>query len=179
MNHIKFYQVTEAYVDYLLPYAPHLFHNRQEKGKKARKYIGPVLRCGSIVYLAPLSSFKQKHRDMKDSLDFIKVKNYAVINLNNMFPVPSGQYRYVDISEEDDEKYRDLLRAEYRYIKTIQGRILHHAAVLYKLKLQGQPSSLAYRCNDFLQLEEACRRFAGASMTVRKPSCTPGQILRL
>ena len=32
MSHIKFYHITEAYVEYLRPCAPHLFYNRQEEG---------------------------------------------------------------------------------------------------------------------------------------------------
>ena len=41
-------------------------------------------------YFAPLSSFKEKHTRMPEAVDFIKIKRYAVINLNNMFPVPVG-----------------------------------------------------------------------------------------
>ena len=29
MNNIEFYQVNNDYIDYLLPYAPHLFHNKK------------------------------------------------------------------------------------------------------------------------------------------------------
>ncbi len=36
---------------------------------------------------------------MKNNMDFLKVGNYAVINLNNMFPVPKSQCTYVDISK--------------------------------------------------------------------------------
>lgn len=35
-------------------------------------------------------SFKPKHKKMKESVDFIKIKDYAVININNMIPVPKG-----------------------------------------------------------------------------------------
>jgi len=35
-----------------------------------------------------------------ENVDFIKIKDYAVININNMFPVPEGNYIYVDISKE-------------------------------------------------------------------------------
>lgn len=38
-----------------------------------------------MKYFAPLSSYKPKHEKMKNGLDFIKVGNYAVININNMF----------------------------------------------------------------------------------------------
>ena len=40
-----------------------------------------------MKYFAPLSSYTPKHDKMKNGLDFIKIGNYAVININNMFPV--------------------------------------------------------------------------------------------
>lgn len=159
MSGLKFYQVTEQYVEYLSPYAPHLFYDRREGGRKARKYVGVVLRSGGADYFAPLSSYKEKYRNMKERLDFVKVKEYAVINLNNMFPVPADQYTYVDISGEEDEKYRDLLRAEYRYIKTIQDRIVKKAVALYRLRTGNADSPVSRRCNDFRRLEELCRAY--------------------
>lgn len=59
---------------------------------------------------------------MKESVDFIKVKDYAVINLDNMFPVPSSERNYVDIQSEKDIHYRALFLAEYRFIKSIQEK---------------------------------------------------------
>ncbi len=41
-----------------------------------------------MKYFAPLSSYKDKHKKMLETVDFIKIKDYAVINLNNMIPVP-------------------------------------------------------------------------------------------
>ena len=75
-------------------------------------------------YFAPLSSYKEKHKQMKETLDFIKVKTYSVINLNNMFPVQSKDYTYLDFSKEQDLNYKSLLESEYRYIKSIQGKML-------------------------------------------------------
>ena len=106
-------------MDYLAPHAPHLFRNKKDGQQNERKYIGVVFQINDLNYFAPLSSFKEKHKKMRDSIDFIKIKNYAVINLNNMFPVPEGKYTYVDISKERNLKYKSLLLAEYRYIKSI------------------------------------------------------------
>lgn len=53
-------------------------------------------------YFASLSSFKAKHEKMKNGLDFIKIGDYAVINLNNVFPVPNGEYTYADIPTVKD-----------------------------------------------------------------------------
>lgn len=160
MDNIKFYEVDAEYVDYLLPYAPHLFQNKKQNQQNERKYIGIVLQINGMNYFAPLSSFKDKHKKMNDNIDFIKVKNYAVINLNNMFPVPEGKYTYVDISKEHNPKYKSLLLAEYRFIKSIQEKIRKNSAVLYKLKISGDVSALTKRCNDFLKLEEACKKYS-------------------
>ncbi len=70
MDNIKIYEVSNAYIDYLLPYAPHLFQNKKSTQKNERKYIGVVLEINRIKYFAPLSSFKEKHKYMKDGLDF-------------------------------------------------------------------------------------------------------------
>ena len=160
MDNIKFYQVTNDYIDYLLPYAPHLFQNKKQGQKNERKYIGIVLQINDVDYFAPLSSFKPKHQQMKEMLDFIKVKNYAVINLNNMFPVPKAEYTYVDISMEKDHRYRALLQSEYRFIKSIQEKIRKNALAVYKHKLDKRNSTgLAKRCNDFKALESACKEY--------------------
>ena len=159
MGNLKFYHVALDYVDYLVPHAPHLFHNSQKGQQNQRKYIGIVLEMNGMKYFAPLSSFKEKHKRMQESLDFLKIKNYAVINLNNMFPVPGGRYTYVDISAEQNQKYKALLQAEYRYIKSIQDKIRKNAKTLYNLKTQGASTPLTKRCNDFKGLEELCKAF--------------------
>ena len=97
MGNLKIYEIENAYIDYLVPFAPHLFHNKKDNQENERKYIGIILTVNGLDYFAPLSSFKEKHRKMKNNMDFLKVGNYAVINLNNMFPVPKSQCIYVDI----------------------------------------------------------------------------------
>lgn len=159
MASIKLYEISAFYVDYLLPAAPHLFHNKKPGQQNERKYIGIVLTVNGMDYFAPLSSFKEKHRRMAEGLDFIKVKDYAVINLNNMFPVPAKEYHYVDISQERNPQYKALLLAEYRYIKSIQERIKKNAATLYRLKTGGKESPLTKRCNDFKRLETLCQKY--------------------
>ena len=76
-----------------------------------------------------------------------------------MFPIAEGTYEYVDIANERNPKYRDLLRAEYRYIKSVQEKIRKNDANLYNHKtVNGTTTALAKRCNDFLSLEKACRQ---------------------
>ena len=157
MDNLKLYEINASYITYLSAHAPHLFQNKKSGQKNERKYIGIVLQINGFDYFAPLSSFKDKHKLMKEGLDFIKIKDYAVINLNNMFPVPLSETKYVNIRSERDPHYRALLLAEYRYIKSIQEKIWKNAQNVYKIKIKdGENSSLAKRCNDFLLLEKAC-----------------------
>ena len=97
---------------------------------------------------------------MKESVDFIKIKDYAVLNLNNMFPVSNGLYRYVDIQKEKNLSYRALLQAEYRIIKKQQERILKNAGIIYHHRMEkGTSTPLGRRCHDFRKLEEACLNY--------------------
>lgn len=115
-------------------------------------------------YFAPLSSFKAKHEKMKNGLDFIKIGNYAVINLNNMFPVPNGEYTYVNIPMVRDSQYWKLLMSEYRIIRKLQDKIMKNTAEIYKHKIKkGNTTALAKRCNDFSLLEDKSKRFKSES----------------
>ena len=107
---LRIYEIKNEYIKYLSNYQEHLFLHTNEKGK--RKYIGIVFEIKGIKYFAPLSSYKGKHKTMKEGLDFIKIKDYAVINLNNMIPVPDSQIVDIDINKEKNASYRYLLQAE-------------------------------------------------------------------
>ena len=97
---------------------------------------------------------------MKNNMDFLKIGNYAVINLNNMFPVPKSQCTYVDISKESKPSYKALLSAEYRIITSLADRILKNAKSLYEYKMKnGNSTPLAKRCNDFKLPESKCNEY--------------------
>ena len=160
MENLKLYEVDPTYIAYLSSFAPHLFHNKAAGQTHERKYIGILLTVQGMDYFAPLSSFKPKHSRMPETLDFIKIKQYAVININNMFPVPKNLTTYVDISQERDVRYRSLLLAEYRVIKTLQDKIRKNALLIYRHRLEnGSSTALGKRCNDFPLLEQALKAY--------------------
>ena len=97
---------------------------------------------------------------MKESVDFIKIKDYAVINLNNMIPVPNSQIVEIDINKEKDLSYRYLLQAESREINRQKNRIRKNAEIVYSHKIHnGDSTALAKRINDFELLEKLCREY--------------------
>lgn len=157
---IKFYEIDEKYIDYIGQFAPHFFHNKQAGQQNSRKYIGILLTVNGFDYFAPLSSFKPKHKTMSEGLDFLKIGDYAVINLNNMFPVDKKYCKYVDFTKERNLQYKKLLETEYRIIKARESKILKNAATLYNYKIKNSNSTpLAKRCNDFLLLEEKSKAY--------------------
>lgn len=109
-DNLRIYGVKDSYVKYLSQYQEHLFLH--EGGASGRKYIGVVFEINRFSYFAPLSSFQSKHKKMKEEVDFIKIKDYAVININNMIPVPKGQLVELNINAEIDPHYKFLLQAD-------------------------------------------------------------------
>lgn len=157
---IQFYEISPEYIDYLVPFAPHLFHNKKESQQNSRKYIGIVLTVNESSYFVPLSSYKEKHDKMHESVDFIKIKRFAVLNINNMFPVPKSERSFVDINKIENQNYRNLLRNEYRIIKVLEKKILKNAQIVYSHKIHnGNKTNLCKRCNDFLLLEEKAKEY--------------------
>ena len=158
MKPLKIYEVKAEYVAYLSNFQEHVFSSQGEKS--TRKYIGIILIVNNFKYFAPLSSFKPKHKKMKEGVDFIKIKDYAVININNMIPVPDSEVSLADINGTKDKSYKYLLQAENREINRQRNRILKNADIVYKHKLKyGNSTPLAKRTHDFKKLENACQNY--------------------
>ena len=98
---------------------------------------------------------------MKETTDFIKIKDYAVLNINNMLPVPNGLFERVNIGAIKDLKYKALLQAEYREIKRRRNLIVKNAKIVYSHKIKNENKTpLSKRTNDFIELEKACKNYS-------------------
>lgn len=148
MEKLLFYEIDENYINFLSQFSKHLFKNAKITQKHSRKYI------------ASISSFKPKHKRLSETVDFIKIGDMAVININNMIPVPEGIYVPKNPNLETDQQYRNLLNNERRIIKQRTEQIINNAHSVYNHKLTNDgKSKLSQRCNDFRLLEEKCREF--------------------
>ncbi len=155
MDKLLFYEIDKTYIDYLSQFAEHMFHNAKNTQTFSRKYIGILFEINSIKYFAPLSSFKQKHKRLSETIDFIKIGDMAVINLNNMIPVPDSVCKLKDPATEKNIQYKTLLNNEIRIIRKKTELIIQNAIAVYNHKLSNDgKSKLSQRCNDFKLLEE-------------------------
>ncbi|MCH5166230.1 MAG: type III toxin-antitoxin system ToxN/AbiQ family toxin [Clostridiales bacterium] len=160
METIALYEIDPEYIDYLSQFEERLFKNKKISQSFTRKYVGVVLSINGFDYFAPLSSFKPKHKRLCETVDFLKIGTYAVINLNNMLPAPISLCTKVIIDAIQDERYKSLVRAEYRIIRQKSALILANAKSVYDHKiLNDGKSKLSRRCNDFRLLEEKCKDY--------------------
>jgi protein AbiQ len=157
---LDIFEVENKYVDYLSSYAPHMFLNKKPGQHNERKYIGILLEVNGLKYFAPLSSFKPKHRKIQESVDFVKFGDMAVLNINNMFPVPEGSYKRYVIANVKDKQYKKLLMNEYRILRVRQEKIRSNAVTVYNHRIKnGDSTKLGKRCNDFKLLEEKSKEY--------------------
>lgn len=152
---LYFYEVEDDYIEYLSKFDIKIMYSKRENRKFKRKYIGILFQITNKYYIAPLSSFKEKHRTIKERIDFIKIGDKAVINLNNMFPVKLEHIKKVAIEEEKDYNYKELLRNEYKLCLPKFKKIIASANVLYR-QVTVYKMKISERCCDFKLLEQKC-----------------------
>ena len=158
-QHLNFYEVIDDYVDYLSKFDKRIMYTKIENRKFKRKYIGILFIVHNNYYIAPLSSYKNKHNSMKETIDFIKIGNKAVINLNNMFPVKLEYISKIQIENEIDKNYRELLRNEYTLCMPKFKKIMKNSKVLYEqVVLYNMP--IKKRCCNFTLLEQKCEEYS-------------------
>ena len=80
MEKISFYTIDPNYILYLQKFDRKVPHAYDEKEK--RPFIGAKIKINSVFYYIPLTSPKEKHKKMKNAIDFHKINGgiYGAIN---------------------------------------------------------------------------------------------------
>lgn len=151
-------------------------HNADDKvlsvstqtGKDNRVFIGIVIICGRHKYCIPLSSPKEKHKRMRNALDFSKIevqgKLLGVLNYNLMIPVEEEQLQIVDTTvfrrdRRNIKYYKQICQLELDWCKANSEIICNKANVLYKKYISNEQFSSRKRCLNFPKLEELCDKY--------------------
>lgn len=165
---MDWYVVDKDYIQYLISFDSRVGY--VEYGEKLKLHVGVLAIVNGYHYYVPISSAKPKHQRMSNCLDFHKIQDmdtgylYAVLNLNNMIPVPDScitQLKYNQIeqfrsfnNEKEKNDYIYLLQKEKNIIDRFQSTLQRKAEKLYEKCLRIPNSSLASRCCNFKLLEE-------------------------
>ena len=167
---MDWYIVDKSYINFLSKFDSRVGY--VEYGNRLKLHIGILLTIEQFHYYVPISSAKPKHKKMSNSLDFHKLSDpttgflYAVLNINNMIPVPDNcltQLKYNQVenfrsfdSEKEKTDYIYLLQKEKSMIDDIQNTLQSKALKLYQKCITKPNCSLAQRCCNFKLLEEKC-----------------------
>ena len=159
MFNLKIVEIDSKYCDYLRQYDYRVPYNNGSK--KHRPFIGVLFTIDEIEYFAPLASPKSKHLKMKNTIDFLKLKNgkLGAINFNNMIPVINYNYRIIRLNNLTD-KYISLLDEQLSWINSHKLQIKYKAFKLYTLyKNNRLPYNVKSRCCNYALLEEKCAEY--------------------
>lgn len=164
----KLYKVDMKYIRNLHNIDDKVLSVSPQMGKDNRVFVGIVVICGIHKYCIPLSSPKEKHKRMKNSIDFSKIiineKLLGVLNYNLMIPVEEEQLQLVDttIFKRDRaciKDYKKLCTQELEWCKTNSEMICNKANVLYKKYISNEFFAGRKRCLNFPKLETECIKY--------------------
>lgn len=161
---LKIVRVHHDYCDYLRKYDNRITYNMNEK--KSRPFIGILFKIDNFEYFAPLSSPKLKHKNMKNTIDFFKIKNgeLGVVNFNNMIPVTKANYTLIDLNKTtftiEDLHYQILLKKQLSWLNSNYYQVKNKSLKLYQLYNNNKlPLNIQSRCCNFKLLELKCKQY--------------------
>ena len=163
---LRIVKVNSKYCDYLRKFDDKVVYNKNEK--ELRPFIGILFYIDKLEYFAPLSSPKPKHKHMKNSLDFLKIKSgeLGVINFNNMIPVTKNNYSLIDLNRItlniSEQKYQKLLKEQLNWLNENYYQVKNKSYKLYYLYNMGKLSKrVRARCCNFKLLEGKSAEYNG------------------
>lgn len=154
--------VNLDYCSYLRKYDSLVPMNHHQKENRA--FLGVLFAIHNVEYFAPLSSPKEKHLKMHNTVDFIKIAGgkLGAINFNNMIPVKRNNYEIVDLNDKNPArlKYLTLLKKQLHWLNDNKLKIIYKADNLYALYIANLlPENIKKRCCNFKLLEEKCGEY--------------------
>ena len=162
-------KIDGSYCEYLRKYDNKVPFNMM--AKQNRPFLGILFTIHNVEYFAPLSSSKEKHLKMHNTLDFVKIANgkLGAINFNNMVPVTKNNYQIIDLNKKtlnkQDNQYQELLKDQLSWLNKNYIQIIYKADNLYALYLANLlPENIKKRCCNFKLLEEKCTEYRNLPM---------------
>ena len=121
-----------------------------------------------VLSVSPQTGIKEKHKKMKNSMDFSKIevngKLLGVLNFNLMIPIEEEQLQLIDLTiykrdRENIKIYKELCKQELEWCQEHNELICNKANVLYKKYMSDNTFSGKERCLNFSKLEAECVKF--------------------
>ena len=142
-----------------------------QEHKENRPFVGIIVVLENKKYCIPLTSPKEKHKKMKNDVDFSKIldKNQNIIgalNFNNMIPVSYTLITPIDITPKRSDTpneciYKTPLNNQLDWCNDNYDNITKKANKLYEFvtKTPEKSYNLVSRCCDFQKLEKILEKW--------------------
>ncbi len=164
MNKFIIVQVDYQYCNYLRNFDERVPYNSGLK--RNRPFIGVLFQVADVKYFTPLSSPKEKHKYMHNTIDFFKIDkgNLGAINFNNMIPVKEENYKEINLSlktkNSKEIKYYNMLKLQLMWLNKNYQLLTKRAYNLYNLYNSNKlEQNIKNRCCNFLLLEQKCQEY--------------------
>ena len=145
---MRIVQIDDSFIDDLVNAFPHVMFSKRLHRSHTRKYVGVVFTMDDLNYYVPFSSPKPydytKDGAIRSDNLFVarmveddgadKKRLLGTLRFNNMIPVPMLFVGGYSIENEKDEKYQDVLSAEWKWITKNQEYITKKARFIYDFK---------------------------------------------
>ena len=123
MNSLEFYYIKQEYIEYIRQFD-------EKIAIKNRPYLGVVLKNKNYIYLAPMYSAREKHKNYYMNNTFFRIYDYynnyiGLIRFSNMIQVPKKFIKKINYNSSK------ILYNEYFYISKHQHQILRKARYTY------------------------------------------------
>ena len=159
---MQFYVVSDDYITHLKTVDKHVPNNYGE----TRPYIGVVMEINNIKYLAPLTSHKEKHNEIKAGIPTVfkmhelgnEDNKLGMVQINNMLPILDSEVELLNM-EAQSKPYQRLLNLQQQFLRKNKDRFIKKARKLYMLVTEKKVPGLVKNCCDFKALEKAMKTF--------------------
>lgn len=175
---LSLFKIDMKYVRELAKVDDNVMSVSPQAHKENRPFVGVILICDNKQYCVPLSSPKEKHKNMNNDIDFTKIndgnKLLAVLNFNNMIPVDTSviQPLNIKISNNDtpkDRHYKTMATKQLQWCQKNQDAIINKANKLYRMVTTGKANNLlSRRCCDFAKLEKVLNKYISKSQNIER-----------
>ncbi len=169
-NNLMFYSVDMKYIRDLSKVDDRVMSVSPQEHKETRPFVGIVVITNGKEYCIPLTSTKEKHKHMKNDIDFSKIfdKNgnqIGALNFNNMIPIHKSVIKPINIKPHKNDTKAEVLRKnllnnQLDWCNDNKEIIVKKANKLYDMvtKTPEKNRNLTRRCCDFKKLEQVLEK---------------------
>ena len=157
MEKLRIFRMREDYIEFLHEKDCRVQFNKRER----RPYLGVVLLVNKHQYFVPMESPKPNHSKMKNAVHIMRINGgkHGILGFNNMVPAKEFFLVSFNISDEPDEKYRNLLWNQIAFCNSHKEEIYEHARKTYdNVVAKKIPFYVQISC-DFTLLEQEYVKF--------------------